>query len=219
MMLAYVVLFLVWPRASAWVTSLLNGSTPVNTSIADNFLWIGSTIPVPTMPPTGIRGALNVAAACAALLIVGGVLRKRSPLVLWIMGNLIVLLLAALWYFFEGSAAYDAPTFMLLLERTSVLMILCAPIFSVIVAALLPFNVVERSVMFVMLIGLNFGMSLLRIAAFAIFLDHFGVLSEANLYLFFGPLIDVVYFILAYSLCVVSLSRRISRSEEVWEWL
>jgi hypothetical protein len=150
---------------------------------------------------------------------VGGIIRKRSPLVLWIFGNVIVLMLTALWYFFEGSAAYDGPTFMLLLERTSVLMILAAPIFSVIVAALLPFNVVERSAMFVMLVALNFVMSLLRIAAFAILLAHFGVLAEATLYLFFGPLIDVVYFILSYSLCVVSLSRRLAKSEEAWEWL
>jgi len=98
-------------------------------------------------------------------------------------------------------------------------MILASPIFAVIVSALLPFSPFERGAMFVMLIGFDFGMSILRLAAFALLLTHVGVIAEANLYLFFGPLIDVVYFILAYSFCVVSLSRRIAKDEQAWEWL
>lgn len=218
-MLAYATLLLGWPRATAWVSAIVLHGTPVKYAVQDNFLWIGSTVPVPYLPALSVIGALDVAGVCVAILVVAGALRKQSPLPLWVMGNVLVLLFTALWAFFEGRVAYDGPTYMLLVERTSVIMILCAPIFSVIVSALLPFNVVERGAMFVMLIGMDFGMSVLRLAAFALLLTRFGVLAEANLYLFFGPLIDVVYFIVGYSLCVVSLSRRIARSEQVWEWL
>ena len=218
-LLAYAVLLLGWPRATAWISVLLAQNTPVTQNVADNFLWIGSTVPVPNLPPLSVMGALDVAGLCAAAIVVAGLFKKNSPLPLWIMGNILVLLVTSLWAFFEGRVAYDGPTYMLLLERTSVIMILCAPIFSVIVSALLPFNTIERTAMFVMLIGIDFFMSVLRLAVFALLLTHTGVILEANLYLFFGPLIDVVYFIVAYSLCVVSLSRRIARNETVWEWL
>ena len=219
MLIAYGVLVTLWPRATDWISSLLVGNTSVSGLVQDNFLWIPSTVPVPNLPPLQIMGALAVAGVCLVIVVLGGLLRQNSPLPLWIQANLIVLMLTALWAFFEGRVAYDGPTFMLLLERTSVIMILASPIFAVIVSALLPFSAFERASMFVMLIALCFCMSLLRLSAFALILGHVGVIAEANLYLFFGPLIDVVYFIVVYSMCVVSLSRRIAKDEQAWEWL
>jgi hypothetical protein len=219
LLVAYGILVTLWPRATDWISSLLVGNTAVSALVKDNFLWIPSTVPVPNLPPLSILGALSLAGVCAVVVVIGGFLKQNAPLPLWIQANLIVLMLTALWAFFEGRVAYDGPTFMLLLERTSVIMILCSPIFAVVVSALLPFSALERASMFVLLISLCFTMSLLRLAAFALILGHVGVIAEANLYLFFGPLIDVVYFILVYSICVVSLSRRIAKDEEAWEWL
>lgn len=216
---AYVALTLLWPRATAWTTSLLAHTTSVTHSVEDNFLWIASTVPVPEFPALSVITALDVAGLCAVLIVLSPLVRRNAPLPLWIMANVVVLLLTSLWAFFEGRVAYDAPTFMLLLERTSVIMILSAPIFAVIVCALLPFTAIERAGMMIGLIATDFAMSILRLAAFSLLLDHVGVIAEANLYLFFGPLIDVVYFILVYSICVVSLSRRIAKDEQVWDWL
>ncbi len=220
MLLAYAVLLLLWPRATAWITHVLAQNTPVTQSVSDNFLRIASTVPVPTLPSLSVVSALDVAGLGAAALVVAALYKqKNAPLPLWIIGNIIVLIATALWAFLQGRVAYDGPTYMLLLERTSVIMILCAPIFAVVVSALLPFSTLERTAMFTMLIAIDFVMSILRLAVFALLLTHAGVVIEAVLYLFFGPLIDVVYFITAYSLCVVSLSRRIARTESVWEWL
>ena len=218
-LVAYGILVTLWPRATEWIGSLLVGNTAVSALAQDNFFWIPSTVPVPNLPPLSLMGALTVAGVCAVIVVLVGLLRQNSPLPLWFQANLIVLMLTALWAFFEGRVAYDGPTFMFLLERTSVLMILSSPIFAVVVSALLPFSPLERIVMFCMLIALCFVMSLLRLAAFALILGHVGVIAEPNLYLFFGPLIDVVYFILVYSMCVVSLSRRIAKDEQAWEWL
>ncbi len=219
-LLAYAALLVLWPRATAWMSALLAQSTPITRNVPDNFLFIASTVPIPNLPPLSVFGALDVAGLCAAaILLAGFYAKKNAPLPLWIIGNLIVLLITALWAFFEGRAGYDGPTYMLLLERTSVIMILCSPIFAVVVAALLPFTLLERVTLFTLLIALDFFMSVLRLAVFALILTHTGVILETNLYLFLGPLIDVVYFIAVYSLVVVSLSRRLARTEDAWEWL
>ena len=217
--IAYSLLDVLWPKATAWISTLLLASTPIGGTVEDNFLWIGSTIPVPHLPPLSVVGALDLAVLCAGIVLGLGLLRRNAPLPLWIQANVIVLMFTALWAFFQGRVAYDGATFMLLLERTSVIMILCVPVFSVIVCALLPFSPIERAGMMIGLIVLDFAMSILRLAAFSLLLTHFGVIAEANLYLFFGPLIDVVYFITIYSIAVVSLSRRIAKGEHVWDWL
>ena len=220
MVAAYIALLYAWPRATAWFCDVLvRSAAPIAGTTQDSFLYIVSTVPIPLLPPLEVRGALNVAGICAVIVVLVGLLRKNSPLPLWFQANVIALMVAALWAFFNGTVAYDGPTFMLLIERTSVLMILAAPIFAVVVSALLPFSPLERVAMFVLLVSLPFAMSILRMGAFAMLLSRFGVLAEANLYLFFGPLIDVVYFIMVYSFCVVSLSRRIAKGDESWEWL
>ncbi|HET9030685.1 MAG TPA: hypothetical protein VFN49_10950 [Candidatus Aquilonibacter sp.] len=216
---AYTFLTLALPKATAAVFTWLSANTPLHTSVEDNFLWIGSTVPAPSLPPLSVVGALDVAGGCVALVIAIGLLRQNTPLALWFQANVIVLMFSALWAFFEGRVGYDGPTFMLLIERTSVIMILCSPVFAVIVSALLPFSSLERALMLVGLVAVGFVLALVRLAAFALLLTHFGVIAEANLYMFFGPLIDVVYFIVIYSLGVVSLSHRIARGEHVWDWL
>lgn len=217
---AYIVLLYAWPRATAWFASMLvRGAAPIAGTIQDSFFNIVSVVPVPIIPPLEVRASLNVAGICVVIIIVVGMLKKYSPLPLWFQANVIALMLTSLWAFFNGAVAYDGPTFMLLLERTSVLMLLASPIFAVVVASLLPFSPIERAAMFIMLVAFPFAMSVLRLGAFAMLLTRFGVLAEANLYLFFGPLIDVVYFIMVYSFCVVSLSKRIAKGDEAWEWL
>jgi hypothetical protein len=215
----YAFLFYVWPLATDRAAALV-APAGVTTSVHDTFVNIVGTIAVPQLPPLSLMGALTVAGVCAVVLLLGALLPGRqAPLRLWFSANVLVLLLTALWAFFAGNVAYDGATFMQLVSRTSLLMVLAAPIFAVIVAALLPFSFAERIAMFVMLVSLDFAIALVRLAAFPLLVARFGTLAEPNLYLFLGPLMDVVYFIVVYSGAVVALSRRLAGDEEAWEWL
>lgn len=98
-------------------------------------------------------------------------------------------------------------------------MILTVPIFSGMVSAFLPFSIVERIGMVVLTVMFDMVFAAVRIIAFALLTARFGSIVEANLYLFFGPLMDVVYFLSIFSLAAVSLGKRLSRNAEAWEWL
>jgi hypothetical protein len=175
---------------------------------------------VPGAATVSAAAALTIAVGAALLLAILSILpNDRNPLRYWISANLLVLFGSALFIYFTGRVGYDAATFMLLVERTSVLVILCAPAFLSIISILLPFSFLERFGMVVAVVLVDMVFATVRVAAFALFAATFGGLVQGNLYLFFGPLMDVVYAISVYSIAVVMLGRRIARSSEAWAWL
>lgn len=216
----YAVLQAIWPRIIGTIARLLMLSGVKTNSRSDVFFGIHTQVPFPVFPPISLEGALEITGACALLLAVVSVLPLgKSPVRYWITANIFVLLLTSLFAFFTGTAAYDSATFMLLVERTSILMIMTVPIFSGMVSAFLPFSVVERIGMVVLTVLFDMVFAAIRISAFALLTARFGSIAEANLYLFFGPLMDVVYFLSIFSLAAVSLGKRLSRNAEAWEWL
>lgn len=218
--LTYVALYYAWPAATGSVTNLLQNLGFVTASASDTYVNLAQTLPIPDLPVLSVIRALIVAGVCALLLIAGSLIPgNKTPVRFWILVNLLILMITALWGFFTGRVAYDAVGFMQLVGRTSMLMILAAPVFAIVVAALLPFSFLERLFMVVASVALDFVIALIRLAAFPLLLARFGTIAEPNMYFFFGPLLDVVYFITVYSLCVVSLSRRIAKNEEAWVWL
>ncbi|HVA37149.1 MAG TPA: hypothetical protein VNJ51_06020 [Candidatus Dormibacteraeota bacterium] len=220
LIVTYVALRQYWPWLMEGVNAVLASSGVSSAPVADRFLGISASVPVPLLPSLSVTGSLWVAAACAVLMVLGALVpNRRSPFYYWLGANLFVLMLTALFAFFVGRLAYDGATFMLLVERTSLLMILCAPIFSGIVSVLLPFSVLERLSLLVFTVVLDVILSLVRIAAFSLLVARFGAIAEANLYLFLGPLMDAAYFIGVYSVVVVSLGRRLNADLEAWEWL
>ncbi|MDE2572365.1 MAG: hypothetical protein KGM44_07585 [bacterium] len=220
MLVTYLALRLYWPPLLQDVVRLLAGNSSMAPPIADSFIDIAANVPVPQLPALSVAGSLWVAAVCALLIVLGALFsNRRSPFYYWLGANLIVLLLAALYAFFFGRMAYDGGSFMLLVERTSLLMIICGPIFAAVVSALLPFSLPERLAMLVLVVVLDAAFALVRIAAFALLVARFGAIVEANLYMFLGPLMDAAYFIGIYSVVVVSLGRRLNANVEAWEWL
>ncbi|MDH2909117.1 MAG: hypothetical protein HKL92_02450 [Candidatus Eremiobacteraeota bacterium] len=216
----YAVLQALWPRIIAMLSRLLSLSGVTSSREADFYLGIHTRVPVPSFPAVSVELSLKLAGICALLLLVVSVLPLgKSPLRYWINANIFVLLLTSLYAFFTGTAAYGNSTFMLLVERTSILMILTVPIFSGMVSAFLPFSIVERVGMVVLTVMFDMVFAAVRIIVFALLTARFGSIVEANLYLFFGPLMDVVYFLSIFSLAAVSLGKRLSRNAEAWEWL
>lgn len=216
----YVLLQTFWPSATAAIASLLDRAQLIPTSAMDSFVGINATLAIPQLPATSLAGVLAVAIICASVLVAGALLPGRGkPLRYWVLANVLILMFTALWAFFTGNVAYDGAAFMQLLSRTTVLMVLSAPIFAAVVSSLLPFSAFERIALTVLLVLCDAAIALVRLAAFPLLVARFGAVVEPNLYLFFGPLLDVVYFILVYSGALVVLSRRLARDEEAWEWL
>jgi len=174
----YAFVQLVWPITSGIATAAVaDGAQGVSTA-GDVFLGIVSTIPSPHLPSLDIRFMLTVAGACASLVLINRLIpHSRHPLRLWIDGNLLVLMIVAIVAFFSGQLAYDGPSFMLLVERTSVLMLLVAPVFCAVVTALLPFSILEKIGMLLLLIVLDLLFATVRLAAFALVVAHFGAIS------------------------------------------
>ncbi len=216
----YAALVGIWPSMLGVVSTLLRLSGVAAGSQNDAFLGIHSIVPLPLFPIVSLESALKTAGVCAiGLLVLAVVPIGKSPLRYWLSANVLVLMLTALYAFFTGTAAYDSFAFMLLVERTSVLMVLTVPIFSGMVSAFLPFSIFERIGMVVVTVLLDIMFAVLRITVFALLTSRFGSIVEANLYLFFGPLMDVVYFLSIFSLAAVSLGKRLAKNADAWEWL
>jgi hypothetical protein len=215
----YEAMRIVWPAAMAAVLHLVAQSAVV-TGTADRYIGISFETIVPQHPPLTVAGTLWVAGICVALLLITMLLPKnRTPLRYWVSANLLVLFGSAIYAFFHGRVGYSSEAFMMLVERTSLLVVVCAPIFGSLVAFLLPFSALERIGLVVLMVLVDAAFAVVRIGTFALLVARFGTLAEANLYLFLGPLMDVVYFIAVYSIFAVSLSERLVREREAWIWL
>lgn len=188
--------------------------------LRDRYLGVVYEVPVSSMPAVGMAAAIWTAAACALTLLASSTLHgRRTPLRYWINANLLVLGASALYGFFNGTVGYDAAPFMMLVTRTGLLTLAAAPIFLTVVSMLLPLSFSERLCMIAVCLAIELVMCAVRVAAFALFLQHFGSIPQANLYMFAGPLLDVAYFMTAYSVALSFTSRRLSRTEKVWKWL
>jgi hypothetical protein len=216
----YAFLWLVWPPAMRLASSIAALARPSIGTVGDTFVGIHQIVPAPIVPQVDVHTALWVACISAVLLIINVALPGRyTPLRSWISANFILLVLGALYGFFVQKMAYDGATFMILVARTSMIMMLVAPMFTALMMLLLPFSLLERILMVVFCVLLDGIFSVVRVVAFALFVARFGVLYEANLYMFLGPLVDVVFFMTIYSACTVALAHRLARSPEAWRWL
>lgn len=213
---AYVLLLFAWEPAMRFAAALTGSGAA---SAPDQYLGIAYGVAVPSMPALKESHMLWTAAACALAILAAALLQGQRLLKYWLVANLAVLGGSALYAFFNGSVGYDAAPFMTLVARTSLVTIAAAPLFLTLVSVLLPLSLIERILMIGAALACLFALAILRIAVFALLLGHFGSTPQANLYLFTGPLLDVLYFIAVYSVAVSFAGKRLARSQEAWLWL
>lgn len=216
---AYALLLFAWEPGMRFAATLVSGSSIAAAPELDRYLGIAYTVIVPVMPALKAPDVLWTASACGLIVLACAVLPGQRLLTYWLVANAAVLGGSALYAFFSGSVGYDAAPFMTLVARTSLVCIGAAPLFLTLVSMLLPFSFVERAIMIACALACEFVLAVLRIAAFALLLGHFGNTPQANLYLFAGPLLDVLYFIAVYSLAVSFAGKRIALRQEAWSWL
>jgi hypothetical protein len=216
----YGLMRLAWPHLMDFAGRVTGNAVSMLQPVDDNYLGIPYIVLVPGTVGTGSSIVLAVVGMAALALTLMAVMpNNRTPLRYWVAANVMALMGSALFLFFNGHVGYDSQTFMLLVERTSILMIVCAPAFLAIISILLPFSFLERLSMVAIIVVTDMLFATVRVSAFAVLDAQFGGLAQSNLYLFFGPLMDVTYFIAIYSFVAVMLGRRIARTEEVWAWL
>lgn len=214
---AYALLLFGWEPGMRFAATLVSGSAAA--PAADKYLEIAYAVIVPVMPALKAPEMLWTAAACGLIILACAVLPGQRLLTYWLVANAAVLGGSALYAFFNGSVGYDAAPFMTLVARTSLVCIAAAPLFLTLVSMLLPLSFLERAAMIGGGLAFEFALAILRIAAFALLLGRFGSTPQANLYLFAGPLLDVLYFIAVYAVAVSFAGKRIARRQEAWSWL
>jgi len=188
--------------------------------VTDTYLGIAYSVAVPVMPAVDAAAALWTAAGCGLVVFASAVLPgQRNPVRYWLNANALVLGGSALYAFFHGTVGYDAAPFMVLVTRTGLLTIAVAVPFLTAISMLLPLSIVERLAMLACALAFELAIYIVRVAAFALVLAHFGSITQANLYIFAGPLLDVAYLLAVYSVTLSVAGKRLMRREAVWNWL
>ena len=186
--------------------------TPVWLS-TDNFLGVPLfPLVFGTIPPLNYRVVLLwLASSIAAMVVLGQLRRMPAPLRYLITYNLLLVAGSAVYLLFTGYVGYDAEEFSRLYLRTVVTIWLVTPLFMGLLSLTLPFSPLERVGLVAFTLAYDMIFSAVRYVAFVWALRYLGAVVMANLYLFLGPLLDVIYLVGIFSLFVLSATRRIGR--------
>jgi hypothetical protein len=172
-----------------------------------------------SIPPSSYQAVvLWLAGSLAALVLVWNAEWIVAPLRFLLAYNLTLLSASALYLLFAGQLGYDAEAFSRLYLRTIVMIWLVTPLFMAVLGLTLPLTALERGGLLVLTLAYDVGFSAVRYAVFVWLLTQLGAVVMANLYLFFGPLLDIIYFVGIFAVFVRRLARRLSRGAPRFAW-
>jgi hypothetical protein len=152
--------------------------------------------------------------ACAAGILL--LTRRRwlsMPVRYLIVYNLLLIAASAYYLLFAGQPGYDAVDFSRLYLRTVVTIWLVMPAFMGVMSLTLPFSPLEQVGLVALSLAYDMIFSAVRYALFVWLLVHLGAVVMANLYLFLGPLLDVIYLVGIFAVFALRLERRIEERE------
>jgi hypothetical protein len=168
-----------------------------------------------SIPPLTYQALLLwLGGTAAALLLVWRSRRIAVPFRLLLAYNLALMTASAFYLLFAGHLGYDAEEFSRLYLRTVVVVWLVAPVFLAGLSLTLPFSIAERAALVLVTLGYDILFCATRYALFVWLLTGLGAVVMANLYLFLGPLLDVIYFVGIFAAFVLRLRRRLGRGLE-----
>jgi hypothetical protein len=125
-----------------------------------------------------------------------------------IVYNLLLIVASAYYLLFVGHSGYDADDFSRLYLRTVVTLWLVTPAFMGVMSLTLPFSPLEQFGLVTLSLFYDMLFSAVRYALFVWLLIRLGAVVMANLYLFLGPLLDVIYLVGIFAMFVLRLARR-----------
>lgn len=202
--------------ATGWLVRL---GTPVTLG-SDDFLGLSlSTISyaMPTHDFVELLVWIGSGLAGIAILTFGKFL--STPLRYFVILNLAVISSEAIYLLFQGHLAYSPAQFSVLVMRTMVVTWFVIPAFVATVVVLFPFRAWHIVAAILFCTGYDIALGIARYAAFVTILSHTGPILMADLYLIFGPLLDVIPLIGIFSFFLTRLSRRLERRPGAWQWL
>lgn len=186
----------------------------------DTFLGIRTSPLTFSMPTHSFWELFWWIAACGIGIVVVSALRfMAAPLRYFINLNLLIIASEATYLYFMGHLGYDSNEFSVLMLRTAMLTWLVIPIFVAVLSILFPFNPLEQLLLLLLSIAYNVVITSVRYAVFIAVLSRTGPILMADLYLLYGPLLDIVPLIAIYSMFLVGVAKRLERSSEEWAWL
>jgi hypothetical protein len=125
----------------------------------------------------------------------------------------LLLIAASAYYLLFFQPGYDAGDFSRLYLRTVVTIWLVTPAFMGVMSMTLPFSPLEQLGLVTVSLVYDMVFSAVRYALFIWLLVRLGAVVMATLYLFLGPLLDVIYLVGIFAVFVLRLTRRIGERD------
>jgi hypothetical protein len=187
---------------------------------SEKFLWLSLAPLEFTMPSHDyLELAAYILVSALAIAIVSIFRLFPAPLRFFVNFNFLIVAGEASYLLLAGHLGYASGTFSTLMLQTMTAIWLILPLFVGTVAILFPFTLVTSVVIIVSSVLFDIVLAASRYAAFIIILSHSGPIMMADLYLSFGPLLDVIPLTGIFAIFLGLLARRLRRDPEAWAWL
>ncbi len=142
-----------------------------------------------------------------------------TPLRYFINFNFLIVASEASYLLLVGHLGYASNSFSTLMLQTMTAIWLVLPLFVGTITVLFPFSIAASAAIIAGSLIFDILLGSARYLAFVIILSHSGPILMADLYLCFGPLLDVIPLTGIFAIFLTLLARRLRRDPEAWSWL
>ena len=185
-----------------------------------HFLWLTLAPLEFSMPAHNYIELAIWILACAAAIAVTSIFRLfPTPLRYFLNFNLLIVAAEASYLLFAGHLGYAGSTFSALMLQTMTAIWLLLPLFVGTITLLFPFAILTSAAIILISLAFDIVLASARYLAFVIILSHSGPILMADLYLCFGPLLDVIPLTGIFAIFLTLLARRLRHDPEAWSWL
>ena len=187
---------------------------------SENFLWLHLAPLEFSMPLHDyIELAVWILVCAAAIAIISVLKLFPAPLRYFVNFNFLIVAGEASYLLLAGHLGYSSNTFSTLMLQTMTAVWLLLPLFIGTITVLFPFTLLASAAIIVSSLVFDIVLAAARYLAFVIILSHSGPILMADLYLCFGPLLDVIPLTGILALFLALLARRLRSTPEAWSWL
>jgi hypothetical protein len=187
---------------------------------SERFLWLNLAPLEFTMPSHDyIELAAYILVSAVAIGIISIFRLFPAPLRFFVNFNFLIVAGEASYLLLAGHLGYDSNTFSTLMLETMTAIWLVLPLFIGTVTILFPFTLLASIAIILSTVVFDIVLAASRYAAFIVILNHSGPILMADLYLSFGPLLDVIPLTGIFAIFLGLLARRLRRDPEAWAWL
>jgi hypothetical protein len=187
---------------------------------SEHFLWLNLAPLEFTMPShdyTDLAAYILVSAIAIAVVSIFRIF--PAPLRFFVNFNFLIVASEASYLLLVGHLGYASGSFSTLMLQTMTAIWLVLPLFVGTVTILFPFTLPTSLAIILSTVVFDIVLAASRYAAFIIILSHSGPILMADLYLSFGPLLDVIPLTGIFAIFLGVLARRLKRDPEAWAWL